>query len=127
MRALVSSEQDLLRWALETARRFGDPKPTLIQHATTTRDAAATALGWGTCEKTPVYVVVLKGKFSVKQHRHARPCRRRQDADATFITVPVLFRVIEIETGRVVDSGSKRAVPDLTALAPITTDLSSEV
>jgi hypothetical protein len=118
----VESEQDILAWALETSRRSGDPSPSLIQHAITTRASAAAALGWGTDDETPVYVIVIRGAYSVR--RGARN-PRRPDAPATYVTVPILFRVVEIKTGRVVDSGAKREMPDLTSLAPITTDLNA--
>lgn len=116
----VYAEQDILLFALDSARRYGDPNPTLVQHARSTRRGAAALLDWGSDDDRTVYVVAIKGQFSVKRASHGPAVPHE------VITVPALFRVIDIETGEVIDSGSRPVFPDLRSLGAVITDLAAE-
>lgn len=113
----VHSEQDILPFALDTARRFGDPDPTLIQHAATTSEAAGAVFGSHGGGDNPVYLVAIRGEFSL-----TKPTRGAATSKTT-ITRSVLFRVVDAETGSIVISGSCSAYPDLASVGPVVTDL----
>lgn len=121
MQTSVRREQDILPFALVSARRYGDLTPILIQHATTTRQLAATALGWGTDDDRPVYLVVIKGQFFIKKTTYKEPFTSQ------VVPRPVLFRVIDIATAWIIDSGSRRAYPDLRDVKGVVTDLDADV
>lgn len=115
----IRSEQDILPFALDTARRFGDPNPTLIQHVPTTLEGAGAVFGSRGHDEAPAYLVAIKGQFSV-----VKPTRGAS-AHRTIITKPVLFHVVDATTGQVVISGSRDSYPDLASVGPLVTDLDS--
>jgi hypothetical protein len=115
----VHSEQDILPFALDTARRFGDPNPTLIQHVATTTETAGAVFGSHGHDDSPVYLVAIKGQFSMPKPT------RGATTSKTIITRPVLLSVLDPETGNVVISGSRSTYPDLADVGPVVTDLNS--
>lgn len=70
-------------------------------------------------DDVPAYLVAIKGQFSVEKPT------RGASASRTIITKPVLFRVVDAATGKVVISGSRDSYPDLASVGPLVTDLDS--
>jgi hypothetical protein len=60
---------------------------------------------------------VMKGSF---RRRRSRPGAR--PTDEHFVSYPFQTVVIDIETGKITDSGSSNQAPDLTSLGEVVTD-----
>lgn len=113
----VRSEHDILPFTLDTARRFGDPHPTLIQHVVTATETAGAGFGSHGHDDRPAYLMAIKGRFSI-----VKPTRGASES-RTIITRSVLLRVIDAETGEVVISGSQDTYPALANVGRLVTDL----
>jgi hypothetical protein len=110
-------ESELLALAREVAARSGDPNPELIQHARGSRFDVTRTTGSTVFGDAPSYIVVMKGSF--------RRGRSRPDARPTeeqSVSYPFQTVVIDIETGKITDSGSSNRAPDLTSLGDVVTD-----
>jgi hypothetical protein len=110
------SESELLALALNVAARNGDPNPGLIQHARGSRFDVTRTTGSIVFGDAPSYIIVMKGNF-----RRRRP-RLRHHAEEEFVCYPFQTLVIDIETGKITDSGSSHQAPDLTSLGEVVTD-----
>ena len=119
----VASEADIRPFALDVARRFGDPAPTLIQHVGGTRRAATTALGSIVFGDEPVWLIAIRGRLSIKLPRSPRETRSRVAQAQPVDVLTVLIRVVDQESGEIVDSGARTHYPDLSEVGRIVTDL----
>jgi hypothetical protein len=91
--------------------RAKDPRPTSALFVLTRRQAANEVLsGASVNSNQPVYVVVVKGSFTV-----ARPGPNASG----FMHVAVLNYVFDARTGRETDGGFGRVLPDLTRLGRV--------
>jgi hypothetical protein len=110
------SQRWILRLAKHAASQSGDPKPTLVQHATGTHfDAVRISSGDLVFEWNWSYLIAVRGHFTATQASYppgARP------PTGTVITL-----VVDARTGRVTDSGISNRYPPLAKLGPVTTDL----
>lgn len=123
---IVESESDILPFALDAARRCGDPNPELIQHTTGSREAATRTTGSRVHGDELSYLIAIRGRFSAQ--RAMPPHARRSDSgnpEAETITFSVLVRVVDVATGRVTDSGGSNDYPDLLSVGPVITDYRS--
>ena len=110
-------ESELLALARKVAARSGDPNPELIQHARGSRFDVTRTTGSTVFSDAPSYIVVMKGRF---RRRQSRPSARPPDEQ--FVSYPFQTVVIDIETGKITDSGSSNQAPDLTSLGEVVTD-----
>jgi len=91
--------------------RAKDPRPTSALFVLTRRQAANEVLsGASVNSNQPVYVVVVKGSFTV-----VRPGPNASG----FMHVAVLNYVFDARTGRETDGGFGRVLPDLTRLGRV--------
>jgi hypothetical protein len=110
-------ESALLPLARKVAAQSGDPNPELIQHARGSRFELTQTTGSVVFSDAPSYIVVMKGNFHTRRtNRRARP------TDAPLASYSFRTIVIEIETGKITDSGCSDHAPDLTALDAVITD-----
>lgn len=113
----VLRRKRILAIAEQAARRAGDPKPTLIQHAEGTRFEAV----WIGSEGDIVfawnwsYLIAIRGHFTLTGA--SRP------PGAPPPTGSVITLVVDARTGQVTDSGAVNHYPHLAKVGPVTTDL----
>jgi hypothetical protein len=112
-------ENELLALALEVAARKGDPNPELIQHARGSRFDVTRTTGSIVFSDTPSYIIVMKGNFRA---RRPRPPSQSRSNDEEFVSYLIQTLVVDIETGKISDSGSSNRAPDLTSLGEVVTD-----
>jgi hypothetical protein len=109
------SEERILSFAEQAARRSGDPKPPLIQHATGTRfEAVLISSGDLGFEWNWSYLIAIRGHF------------RATDASYLGAKPPsgsVITLVVDARRGQVTDTGISNRYPPLAKLGPVTTDL----
>jgi len=117
---LVRNERDILRLALEVAARCGDPNPELIEHITGTREAVTKTTGSWVYGDEPSYLIAMRGRFSARRRRP--PIVKLPEAGNQFVSYPGQVLVVEIESGRVTDSGSSPDYPDLASVGPVVID-----
>jgi hypothetical protein len=110
-------ESELLALAREVAARSGDPNPELIQHARGGRFDVTRTTGSTVFSDAPSYIVVMKGSF---RRRRSGPGARPTDEQSVSYSVRIV--VIDIETGKITDSGSSNRAPGLTSLGEVVTD-----
>jgi hypothetical protein len=117
---LVAKESDLLQLALQTAARSGDPDPELVQHVSGTRQELTTLTGSIVHSDEPCYMVAIRGRFSGRRPFPPGPewDHRRDEIEHW----PVKVLVVEIRSGRIVDSGGGNDWPDLAQVGPVVTD-----
>lgn len=120
LQPVVSSEGDILALALEIAVRNGDPSPELIQHTIGSREAATKTTGSWVHSEEPSYLVAMRGSFTAR--RAAPPGLRRHGVEDEMVSFPVQVLVVEINSGRVTDSGGDFNYPDLASVGPVITD-----
>lgn len=117
---LVMSEADLLPLALEAAARAGDPDPELIQHITGTREEVTKTTGSWVPSNEPSYLVAIRGKFAGR--RLGPPSRSSEHRRHETESYSVIVLVVEINSGRITDSGGGPRYPDLATVGPVVTD-----
>jgi hypothetical protein len=117
--ALAIEARELLARALEVAARFGDPNPELIQHAYGSRFELTRTTGSIDFSGAPSCMVVMKGNFRAPR---PRPPRHEPSDDEEFFSYPFQTFVIDLETGKITDSGSSTTSPDLASLPEVVTD-----
>lgn len=117
---LVRNPRDILRLALEVAARCGDPNPEMIEHTTGTREAVTTTTGSLVYGDEPSYLIAMRGRFSARRPRP--PVATPTEAVEEFMSYPVQVLVVEIESGRVTDSGLSPDYPDLGSVGPVVID-----
>jgi hypothetical protein len=112
-------DSELLVLAREVAARFGDPNPTLIQHARGTRFDLTRATGSTVFDDTPSCIFAMEGNFRWHHSRPANSDRQpfERDGSYRFLTV-----VIDAKTGKPMDHGASNSPRDLTALGNLITD-----
>jgi hypothetical protein len=119
---LVRSESDILKLALEAAARKGDPDPELIQHTTGTRETATKTTGSWVRSDEPSYLIALRGAFTAPRPHPPGHRVVSLDHSGDLMSFPVMVLVVDVETGRVTDSGSSHQYPDLASVGPVITD-----
>jgi|ERR1039458_5619837 hypothetical protein len=120
--APIEREKDILRLGLQAAAQCGDPEPELIEHTIGTRETATEATGSIVHSDEPSYLIAIKGHFTA---RRPDPPRRPNAAPIDgedFVSFSVGVLVVDIQTGRVTDSGSSQRYPDLDSVGPVVTD-----
>jgi hypothetical protein len=117
---VVRNEGDILRLALEIAARKGDPNPELIEHTTGTREAATKTTGSWVRSDELSYLIAMRGDFSAP--RPTPPTIRPTAAQDRVMAYPVQVLVVEVASGRVTDSGSSSAYPELSSVGPVVID-----
>ncbi len=114
------NERKILTLARSAAASKRDPTPSLIQHATGTRQHANRVMTGGAHlvpGDEPSYLIAIRGEFSGWARQPPFPPRPPQLARWT-----AQMLVVDAATGQVTDSGGSNDYPDLTALGPVTTD-----
>jgi hypothetical protein len=110
------AEPQIMRIALAAAKRGGDPRPSLIEHAGGTRFSAVLVgqgdlvFAWNLS-----YLIAVRGQFS---YPGLGPPGSSAALHATVITL-----VVDAATGQVTDSGASNRYPPLARLGRVTTDL----
>jgi hypothetical protein len=117
---LVTKEADLLPLALKAAARAGDPDPELVQHVSGTRQKLTTLTGSIVHSDDPCYMIAIRGSFSGRRPFPHGPEWDHRRGEIEHWPVKVL--VVEISSGRIVDSGGGRQWPDLAQVGPVVTD-----
>ena len=115
------AESQILRLAQETARRLGDPAPSLIQHAVGTREEANHVMTHGenwVPGDDRSYLIAIKGSFS--SIMPTPPMHRKDPPEIRRWSVQML--VVDAATGQVTDSGGSNDYPDLESLGRVVTD-----
>jgi hypothetical protein len=120
---VVRQEGDILRVALEVAARSGDPNPELVQHTSGTREAVTKTTGSWVRSDQPSYLIAVRGCFTARRPRPPLPpeLAPKHAVDDTM-TFPVIVLVVDIDTGRVTDSGSSHDYPNLASVGLLVTD-----
>jgi hypothetical protein len=118
--ALVTKEADLLPLALQAAARAGDPDPELVQHVSGTREKLTTLTGSIVHSDDQCYMVAIRGSFSSRRPFPPGPDWDHRKGEIEHWPVKVL--VVEIASGRIVDSGAGHKWPDLAHVGPVVTD-----
>jgi hypothetical protein len=120
---IIQDESDILPFALDAARRFGDPEPELIEHTIGTREAATKTTGSWVHGDELSYLIAIRGRFSAPRPMPPRaPWPPRSGREPETMTFSVLVRVVDVTTGRVTDSGGSNNYPDLASVGPVITD-----
>jgi hypothetical protein len=123
---VVRNEGDILRLALEVAARSGDPNPELVQHTSGTREAATKTTGSWVPSDQPSYLIAIRGRFTTRRPRPPlSPELAPKHAVNETMSFPVSVLVVDIESGRVTDSGSSYEYPELASVGPVVTDYPS--
>lgn len=110
------TEHQILSLALSAATRAGDARPTLIQHAEGTREAAngvdsgdiVPGDGWS-------YLIAIRGRFVLTDASYPAGARPPKGT--------VLTLIVAARTDHVTDGGVSDRYPHLATLGPVTTDL----
>ncbi len=125
---IVRSEADILPLALQAAARKGDPSPQLVQHTTGTREAATKTTGSWVRSDQLSYLIAIRGRFTARRGRGPSiPPEVRHDDSSEYMSWTVQVLVIDIETGRVTDSGGSNDYPDLASVGPVVTDYRASI
>jgi hypothetical protein len=120
---VIESENDIVPFALDAARRYRDRDPQLIQHTIGTREAATKATGSWVHGDEISYLIAIRGRFSAPRPTPQRaPLPKPGDRQIETMTFSVLVRVVDVATRRVTDSGSSNDYPDLASVGPVITD-----
>lgn len=117
---LVKKEADLLPLALEAATSARDPNPELIQHITGTREEVTKTTGSSVHSDEPSYLVAIRGDFTRRRPFPPGPAWDHRRNEVESYSVKLL--VVEIESGRITDSGGGLTYPDLSDFDPVVTD-----
>lgn len=91
-----------------------------MQHVSGTRQELTTLTGSIVNSDDPCYMVAIRGSFSGRRPFPPGPQwdRRRDEIEHW----PVKVLVVEIASGRIVDSGGGHQWPDLEQVGPVVTD-----
>jgi hypothetical protein len=123
---VIESESDILPFALDAARRYGERDAELIQHTTGTREAATKATGSWVHGDELSYLIAIRGRFSAPRPTPQRAALPKPgDRQTGAMKFSVLVRVVDVATGHVTDSGSSNDYPDLATVGPVITDYHS--
>lgn len=122
---VIESERDILPFALDAARHYGDRSPELIQHTTGTREAATKTTGSWVQGDGLSYLIAIRGRFAAPRPTPQRaPLPKPGDRHAETM-FSVLVRVVDVATGCVTDSGGSNDYPDLASVGRVITDYRS--
>jgi hypothetical protein len=87
--------------------------PELVQHTSGTREAATKPTGSWVRSGQPSYLIAIWGRFTARRPRRPpAPEPVPKHAIDETMSFPVTVLVVDIETGRVTDSGSSFEYPD---------------
>jgi len=72
----------------------------------------------------PSYLIAIRGRFTARRARRPwiPPELRNGDSEGEYMSWTVQVLVVDIETGRVTDSGGSNDYPDLGSVGPVVTD-----
>ena len=111
--------EELLRRAREIAARHGDPDPELIQHAYGTRYELTRTTGSMVFDDAPSCLLLIKGQFRAPRHRRRPGPPVEED---NWYSYAFHYAVINLDTGKITDSGQSQTPPDLSLLVEVVTD-----